>query len=265
MFTEKSDVWSCGVILYLMLCGFLPFIGHKENQTISQIVNKEVGFTDIEWVKVSDSAKDLIRMLLDKDPAKRPDAHEVIMHPWIQKNMHGIGSKVCLDSVKNLVAFKSQIKIQHATFEFIVSHLSTQMELKKLQDTFMILDIDGDGKLSKEELLQGIEKAAITEEYDIEEIIDECDADGNNFIDYTEFLTVAMNWKQCLSRKKLEIAFKTFDINGDDMIDMNELKEMIGGAVNTEMYNEIMKEADTNGDGFISYQEFEKICTNLLN
>lgn len=245
-----------------MLCGFLPFIGYKETQTISQILNKEVSFIDIEWVKVSDSAKDLIKLLLDKDPAKRPMASEVIMHPWIQQNMHGISSKVCLDSVKNLVTFKSQVKIQHATFEFIVSHLSTQVELKKLQDTFMVLDINGDGKLSREEIQIGIQKVNI-EKYDIEEIIEECDADGSDFIDYSEFLTAAMNWRQNLSKNKLQAAFKTFDLNGDDKIDMSELKEIIGGAVDDNMYNEIMKEADTNGDGFISFQEFEKICMNF--
>jgi calcium-dependent protein kinase len=248
-----------------MLCGYLPFLGTKESQTISQIVNKELEFPEKEWGKVSEDAKELVRWLLHKDPAERPLAPDAIMHPWIQANMHGLSSKVCLDSVKNLVSFRSTIKIQHATFEFIVSHLSTQQELKELQTAFMILDINGDGKLSREEIMEGIEKVRFTKYFDIEKIIEECDADGNDFIDYTEFLTAAMDWRGTLSRNKLQSAFKTFDLNGDGRIDLNELKEMIGGALDEQIYSEIMKEADTNGDGTIDYQEFEAICMKFVN
>ena len=131
-----------------MLCGYLPFLGSKESHTIAMIINKELEFPEKEWAKVSEEAKDLVKKLLDKDPNKRPMAQEVIMHPWIQANMHGLSSKICLDSVKNLITFRSQVKIQHATFEFIVSHLSTQQELKELQNAFMILDVNEIGRAS---------------------------------------------------------------------------------------------------------------------
>lgn len=258
-------MWSCGVILYVMICGYLPFLGNKESQTITQVIHKEPEFTDKEWEIVSPEVIDLIKSLLSKTPQKRPSACEVLLHPWIQQNMFGISRKVCLDSVKNLIRFRSRIKIQQATFEYIVSHLSTQQELKELQDAFMMLDKNGDGKLSREEIIEGFKYARIREYFDIEEIIEECDADGSDFIEYSEFLTAAMNWQKALSKKKLETAFKTFDLNGDEVIDMNELKEIVGGAVDTEMYKEIMKEADTNGDGVIDFNEFEEICMKTVH
>lgn len=245
-----------------MLCGYLPFLGSKESDTIRQIINKEIEFPEKEWVKVSQDAKDLTGLLLNKDPNKRPMAKEIMMHPWIQSNMNGLCNKIRLDSVKNLISFRSQEKIQHATFEFIVSHLSTQQELKELQNAFMILDANGDGKLSREEIMEGIEKVRFTKFFDIERIIEECDADGSDFIDYSEFLTAAMDWRGTLSKKKLQSAFKTFDLNGDGKIDINELKEMIGGLDN-EDYREIMREADKNHDGVIDYDEFEKVCMNF--
>lgn len=265
VFTEKSDIWSCGVILYVMLCGYLPFLGNKESQTISQIINKELEFPEKEWNKVSQEAKDVVTWLLNKDPSRRPQAKEVIMHPWIQGHMHGLSSKICLDSVKNLITFRSQVKIQHATFEFIVSHLSTQQELKELQNAFMILDTNGDGKLSREEVLQGIQQVQFTKYFDIEKIIEECDADGSDYIDYSEFLTAAMDWHSHISGKKLKTAFQTFDLNGDGKIDLAELKEMIGGALDEQIYKEILKQADSNGDGVVDYEEFEEICMKFIN
>lgn len=257
-------MWSCGVILYVMLCGYLPFLGNRESQTIQQIINKELEFPQKEWDKVSQEAKDLTRQLLNKDPEKRPMAKEIILHPWIQSNMHGLSKKIRLDSVKNLITFRSQVKIQHATFEFIVSHLSTQQELIELQKAFMILDINGDGKLSREEIMTGIEKVSVSRFFDIERIIEECDADGSDFIDYSEFLTAAMDWRGTLSKKKLMSAFKTFDLNGDGKIDLNELKEMIGGNLETQVYEDIMREVSDNNDEGIDYALFEEICMKFV-
>lgn len=265
IFSEKSDMWSCGVIMYIMLCGYFPFIGQKEHQTINQILNKEIDFHEKEWSKVSKEAKDLISQLLNKSPEKRPEAQEVLIHPWIQIFKQGMSNNLCLDSVKNLINFRSQDKIQHATFEFIVSHLSTQKELKELQNAFMILDKNGDGKLSREEITSGIEKVKFTKFFDIEKIIEECDADGSDFIDYSEFLTAAMDWRSNLCKKKLETAFKTFDLNGDGKIDLSELKEIIGGKLTEQEYKEILKEADLNGDGVVDYKEFEEICIKFIN
>lgn len=129
----------------------------------------------------------------------------------------------------------------------------------------MILDVNGDGKLSRQEIVQGIEKVRYSKIFDIEKIIEECDADGNDYIDYSEFLTAAMDWQGSLSKRKLQSAFKTFDLNGDGKIDLTELKEMIGGVLDEAMYKEILKQADTNGDGVIDYEEFEMICMKFVD
>jgi calcium-dependent protein kinase len=128
----------------------------------------------------------------------------------------------------------------------------------------MILDKNGDGKLSREEITQGIEKIKCTSFFDIEKIIEECDADGSDFIDYSEFLTAAMDWRSNLCKKKLETAFKTFDLNGDGKIDLSELKEIIGGKLTEQEYKEILKQADLNGDGVVDYKEFEEICMKFI-
>jgi len=73
-YDEKCDIWSCGVILYILLCGYPPFNGPKDEVIMEKVKVGKYGFDTEEWVQVSDNAKNLIRHMLEKDPSKRYSA-----------------------------------------------------------------------------------------------------------------------------------------------------------------------------------------------
>lgn len=73
-YDEKCDVWSCGVILYILLCGFPPFNGQTDEIIMAEVKTGKFNFDGEEWVHVSEQAKNLIRKMLVKDPKKRPSA-----------------------------------------------------------------------------------------------------------------------------------------------------------------------------------------------
>ena len=83
-YDEKCDMWSCGVILYVMLSGEPPFYGENDNEIYAQILNTEVSFNQKIWEDISDEAKDLIQKLLNKNHRNRLSAVEALQHPWIQ-------------------------------------------------------------------------------------------------------------------------------------------------------------------------------------
>lgn len=214
MITDKCDVWSCGVIMYLLLCGYLPFGGKSDKMIMNSIQNDDLLFPEKEWGKISQEAKDLLSRVLSKDPELRMTSKQAFHHSWIQNYNQNSDLELQLsnDSLTKLAQFKSNITIKHAALEYISSHYCAQKDLKKLQKAFKAMDRNGDGKLSREELAQIYNNANLTRRIDIQQMINEIDADFNGFVDYSEFITATIDWEKELSKKKLEATFRTFDL-----------------------------------------------------
>ena len=151
---------------------------------------------------------------------------------------------------------------------FLATQAISHEELKTLKEDFLTIDTNGDGKISKNELLHQYLKTMDQEEANqiVEKIMKEVDIDQSGDIDYTEFLTGCMNFNNYNSKKILEAAFAIFDKDGSGDISVNEIKAVLGtgNKMNNEMWNEIITEVDQNGDGVIDLKEFIQLMTKKL-
>ncbi len=214
-YTEKCDVWSCGVILYVLLSGVQPFMGSTCFEVMQKIKRGSYMMTGKRWESVSTMAKDLVKNMLTFDPDKRCSALEALNHPWISAFCE---EKVSLESTKVLLndlrAFSAQHKLQQAALTYIVSQLVTSKEKELLQSVFLKLDKDKDGRLGQKELIEGY-KEIFGENYPAEEevknILSKIDIDNNGYIDLTEFIIATISKKKLLSQERLIAAFKMFD------------------------------------------------------
>ena len=128
-------------------------------------------------------------------------------------------------------------------------------EKKDLEKMFKAIDKDGDGNLSKQEILEGYEihfGVPISEEQ-VDEMFEQIDIDGNGTIDYTEFVMATMNQMKLISNDKLEAAFRMFDKDNSGTISPDEIKDVLGFSsdVSQDQLDDIIKEVDINGDGEI--------------
>jgi len=80
---KKVDVWAIGVIIYIMLCGFPPFYNESNEVMAKSIQSGEFEFPSPYWDNISELAKDLIMSILRVEPDDRPDAGEILEHPWL--------------------------------------------------------------------------------------------------------------------------------------------------------------------------------------
>merc|ERR1712086_669278 len=136
-------------------------------------------------------------------------------------------------------------------------------EKESIDKVFRAMDVNGDGKLSKEEIKNGYLEffgKMMTDE-DVDEMFAKVDADGSGEIDYSEFVVATMNEKNLLSNNKLQTAFKMFDKDGGGSISTDEIRQVLsfGQNLDEKVVNDIIKQVDANGDGEISFEEFAEM------
>lgn len=111
-YDEKSDIWSIGVIMHVMLCGRPPFEGTCDEEIIKKV---RVGTIDLnieELASVSKEGKDLLKRMLTYDPEERISAEEALNHPWIRKGAEIIKKEVVIEALNNLKSYNVEKKLQ---------------------------------------------------------------------------------------------------------------------------------------------------------
>lgn len=82
-YDEKCDVWSAGVILYILLCGYVPFGGDTDAEIFDSIINNQLEFFSPEWDNISDDCKDLLLHMLERNTEERYSMEQCFNHPWV--------------------------------------------------------------------------------------------------------------------------------------------------------------------------------------
>ena len=226
-YNEKCDIWSAGVMLYILLCGYPPFYGQNDPQILESVKKGKYDFSGPEWKTVSEAAKDLIRKMLVA-PDQRLDSDGVLAHPWMNNQADSFKREKTLLSINytKLNGFINHSKFKRACLHYLASQL-TPKDIDRLEQDFLNLDLDRDGEINYEEFLLAVQKK-IPDPEDIRNLFDAVDIDQSGSINYTEFVASLMNQSVYLKEEKLYQAFKMFDKNNDGFISAEEIKAVLG-------------------------------------
>lgn len=181
-YDEKCDIWSAGVILYILLCGDPPFNGANDNEIYRKIKAKKFGFTNPLWKNISEQAKELICKML-ADPEKRPSAEEVYLDAWVNELAPNSKEALLKLNISTLKQYGNQNKLKKAVVTFICSRMKDD-EVASLKEVFQAMDSNGDGHLTLEEMSNGMAKVGMDNK-EIEELFNSMDTDKSGVIDYT--------------------------------------------------------------------------------
>ena len=271
-YNEKCDIWACGVIFYILLCGYPPINGETDDEIYLDVLKGEFEFPEEDWSEVSDEAKNLIKKMLTKDVNKRISALDSMQDPWFKKfeAKETYDKKLAKNVLKNMKKFKKHRTLEKTIISFIINQLVKKEERQELEKQFKDWDTNGDGVLSKEEIINGYKKTyGKVDEYEIENMIKSIDLDGNGVIDYNEFLACSMNKDKILRNDNLRICFNEFDKDGSGKISIDEISNIFkkgdqDNKEDMEAFKKMIKDADENGDGEISFEEFQDIMNKFF-
>jgi len=262
MYDEKCDIWSAGVILYILLCGYPCFNGSTDEQIYKQIRKKKYSFPSPEWDAISDDAKNLIKKMLT-DAMDRISAEDILKDPWVLERAPNAkkGGVVQLNEGQ-LKNYANSSKMRKAVLTYIASRL-TQSEIDALNKNFQEIDNNNDGRLTLEEIkLAASKNKGINLEL-IEEIFKSIDTDGSGSIEYTEFISASLDKSLYLQKEKLREAFNLFDVDNSGKISNAEIAKVLGMDKRSKEISKILEKYDANKDGEIDFEEFFEMMKDL--
>ncbi|KAG5238544.1 calcium-dependent protein [Salix suchowensis] len=254
----EADIWSVGVMLYILLSGVPPFWAESEHGIFNAILRGHIDFTSDPWPSISPQAKDLVRKMLASDPKQRMTAIQVLSHPWIKEDGEAPDTPLDNAVLSRLKQFKAMNNFKKVALRVIAGCLSEE-EIMGLKEMFRGIDTDNSGTITLEELKQGLAKQGTKlSEYEVKQLMEAADADGNGSIDYDEFITATMHLNRMDREEHLYTAFQHFDKDNSGYITTEELEQALldFGMHDGRDIREIISEVDADNDGRINYDEF---------
>jgi len=257
-YNEKCDIWSCGIILYIMLCGKPPFYSQDEEELKKKICSMKYNFDYPEFKRVSQDAINLIKKIL-VGPDKRLSASEILADPWIKENAPNATGENLKQNWEHIEKYSKLNLVQKSIINFTAFHL-TSRETKEFVELFKSLDENSDGVLSIDEIKKGVEQSKFgTKGDNIVKIFEEMDIDKNGLVNYTEFISALMDYEKIKENQLLE-CFNSYDTDDSGKISFKEFCDMIKPETEEEKQDlkDLYDQFDTDGDGEISLKEFKE-------
>ena len=269
-YDEKCDIWSCGVILFILLCGYPPFNGNTNVDIFHAIQNQNPIFGGEEWEDITPEAKDLIKLMLKKNPNERLNAEQCLSHKWFrlmessEKNKNQkISKQIQINAIQHMAQFVHENRFKQAVLQFISTQFNIQKEENDLKELFKSMDVSGTGQLTKDEFRKKL--VELYGENDGNEmsnsIFNSLDMDGSGQISYDEFLSAMINSQKVVTEERLKKAFRMFDKDNSGKLSVKEIKNVFGGTEN--QWKQVIDEIDLNNDGEVDFEEFKIMMINM--
>ncbi|WOL05663.1 CDPK-related kinase 3-like isoform X1 [Canna indica] len=258
-YSTEADMWSIGVITYILLCGSRPFWARTESGIFRAVLRADPNFDDSPWTEVSPEAKDFVRRLLNKDYRKRMSAAKALSaHPWLRDEQH----QAPLDIViyKSVKSYLRTSPFKRAALKALSKAL-TEDELIYIRSQFNLLEPNTDGCISLENFRMALWQNATDamKESRVPDILTSLEPLSYKRMEFEEFCAATISPYQLEALNEWEqiatTAFRYFEEEGNRVISIEELAQEMNLA--PAAYS-IVSDWIRPGDGKLSFLGYTK-------
>ncbi|CAM9795306.1 unnamed protein product [Chrysoparadoxa australica] len=270
----SCDVWSLGVIAYVLLSGRFPFDCRNKVALRAAVKKGVYNFSSSPWRKISKEAKHFISKMIVKDPRHRPSCAKAQRHKWLSQEPTSLpssssgtpslshrsmdtDSSVCQSHpsyVKSLTNFSEFNKIKKIAL-MVIAHRSSPTSLKQLRDAFAEYDREQTGAINIREFKTVLAEYNYPED-ELVELFEKLDNNHDGSIHYTEFLAATLETMGAVTLEKLHDAFDQLDEDDSGAITKANLLKLLGQEGKNYDVDALIQEADIDATGDISLEEF---------
>lgn len=266
-YTKSCDIWSMGVIFYMLLSGRCPFGGNDDDEIQDAVRNGSLKFHPQTWGDVSDGAIDLCKKMIERDVSSRLTCAEVLQHPWMT---HGPGAEVDKHipddefeeaenmSLNHMRKFRDFNQLKKTALMAIAFSLGDD-QLHTLRTIFQDIDTEKTGVLSLNEFKQAMHDHSDIPDEEVVKIFNALDQDHSGVVKYTEFLAATLQEQLYLEEDKIHEAFNKLDVNHSGKITKENLRELLGDDIDDAALDRIISDADFHHNGYIDLEEFRQM------
>lgn len=261
-YSTEADVWSIGVIAYILLCGSRPFWARTESGIFRAVVKAEPNYDEEPWPNLSPEAKDFVKRLLDKDPRKRMTAAQALCHPWIKQTND---VKVPLDILifKLMKAYMRSSPLRKAALRALSKTLTVH-EVFYLKEQFVLLEPNKNGTINVDNIKLALQKNATDamNESRMFDFLASLNTLQYRRMDFEEFCAAALSVYQLEVLDRWEqharCAYELFDKDGNRTIMIEELASELGLGPSIPVHA-VLHDWIRHVDGKLSFLGFVKL------
>ena len=256
-YDQRCDLWSIGVIAYMLLCGSPPFYGETSHDIHRMALSEEPDYEG-KLHGASPAAVEFVRGLLTKDPDRRITIEDALRHDFLrqmQPSVNDIVRQPSAETVQTLAKFLGMSKARKMLLKAVAFSLNTS-QISQLREGFHAIDADHNGLISMEELKQSMQATGVYNKVRLEEIFQSGAVDRDAQLNYTEFCAAAMLRRLTIDEERLKLAFQNLDRQGTGYLTPESIRAVLGQEEEDQTIVDVLNELDFNKDGKIDYKEF---------
>jgi calcium-dependent protein kinase len=259
MYGAKCDIWSLGIMLYIIWTKEHPFAENatkiQQKDLFKQIRSGRLRMGPLDRAHAEPALVSLVKeSLLVKDPAARASAELALDQEWLRSTPDSPDSgKMTKEQATRLLSFHDMSRFEK-TVLMMVAHHAEQKTVEDLHSAFVSLDTHANGSLDAEELKAGLRGCGKNfSEQQMNKSFESVDVNHNGKIDYSEWLTATIAPTSLSVDAAIKELFSFFDSDGSGSVSVSELREVVGEAEGAH----IMEDADKDGNHELDLEEFK--------